>query len=361
MLPFSFINPNRNALFLLYNMLQATYNNNTYTFYVTLQDVSVTKLTSSAFKFLFKFTNDISGDVKWGYGQNATIADRYCKFDIFSTSAGTVAESVFEGIVNLEPNGYWKYEVYVVSGDFSPCGAPNPTQFGTWDCTNVVGTSIDSGDMNVDVYQITTLPDDTYTIDEYSTCDPAPTGTPSGYQLSQVIYNKADDLRRLLFTRVVRNATTNTFFIDVITDTDLIDYDIKIYNSNRTYVHNITTDPEVVEINIECDSVYPSYTVELWRGGSLLERYNDITPLSSNVYPDSKSILASNNYHQGNPVIEGSIFFGWRAQDNTVDSDYQQGNPLEIGKLLVSEQVGEEQVQYNQHESPKDTNYIYND
>tara|TARA_R110000737_G_scaffold142468_1_gene173146 strand:- start:1004 stop:2011 length:1008 start_codon:yes stop_codon:yes gene_type:complete len=335
-------------------MLQATYNNNTYTFLVTLQDVTSTKL-SSSFSFLFKFTNDISGDVKWAYGQNATFSFRYCKFDIYSTAAGTVAESVFGGVVNFEPNGYWKYEIYLTDGDFSPCGNPNPNEVGTWDCTNVAGTSIDSGDMNVDVYEITTLPNDTYTIDEYSTCDPPPTGSPSGYQLSQVIDIKYG-LRRLLFTRVVRNINTNTYFINAFGS---IGYDIKIYNANRTYVHNITTNPEVVEINIECDTA--SYTVELWDGGVLQETYNDITPLASNVYPESQSILASNNYHGEDPVADGSIFFGWRAQDNVVGSDYVQGPPLEIGKLLVSEQVGEEQVQYNQHESPKDTNYIYNE
>ena len=353
MLPFSFINPNRNTLFLLYSMLQATYNNNTYTFYTTLQDVSYNKLNSS-FNFLFKFTNDMSGDVKWGYGQNVTISDRYCKFDIYSTRAGTVDESVFGGVVNFDPNGYWKYEIYLVSqGTGDNCGLPNPTEFGTWDCTSAVGTSIDSGDMNVDVYVITTLPADTYTIDEYTTCDPPPTGT-SYYQLSQEIYDKGNAPRRLQFTRVVRNLYTNTYFIDCV---DSVGYQIKIYNANRTYVHNITTNPEQVEINIECDSVYPSYTVELREGVGLLETYNDITPLSSDVYPESKSILASNNYYDNSP---GSIFFGWRSQDNT-GNDYMQGTPLEIGKLLVSEQVGEEQVQYNQHESPKETNYIYNE
>ena len=62
-----------------------------------------------------------------------------------------------------------------------------------------------------------------------------------------------------------------------------------------------------------------------------------------------------------NQVTEGSIFFGWKAQDNTVGSDYLTGHPLEIGKLLVSEQVGEEQVQYTEREAPATTNYIYNE
>ena len=343
-------------------MLQATYNNNTYTFYTTLQDVSNNKL-SNSYSFLFKFTNDMSGVVKWGYGQNITISDRYCKFDIYSTEAGTVAESVFGGVINFESNGYWKYEIYITDGSFTPCGNPNPNEVGAWDCTNAVGTSIDSGNMNVDVYEITSLTADTYTIDEYSTCDPAPTGIPSGYQLTQVISSESCNIeyeypRYLLFTRVVRNVNTNTFFINSLAE---IGSQIRIYNSTRTYTHNITTKPEAVEINIECNA---TYTVELWKELTLVGTYNDINPLSSNVYPETKAILASNNYYidnEGcdNQIKEGSIFFGWRSQDNTVGSDYSQQLPLEIGKLLVSEQVGEEQVQYNQHKTTEGTNYIY--
>tara|TARA_R110000803_G_scaffold113125_1_gene181505 strand:- start:4 stop:1056 length:1053 start_codon:yes stop_codon:yes gene_type:complete len=350
-------------------MLQATYNNNTYTFYVTLQDASSNKL-SNSYNFLLKFTNDMSGAVKWGYGQNVTVNDRYCKLEIHSTESGTVAESVFGGVVNFDPNGYWKYEIYLVaSGTGSNCGLPNPTEVGTWDCTNVAGTSIDSGNMNVDVYEIITLSADTYTIDDYTTCDPPPTGTPSGYQLTQVISSRVCDTtdanppRYLLFTRVVRNVNTNTFFIDSLAT---VGSQIRIYNSTRTYTHNITTQPENIEINIDCNPEGQIYTVELWKGGSLIDTYNNISPLSSNVYPSAKAILASNNYYTNptglcsNQVTEGSIFFGWRSQDNTVN-DYVQAFPLEIGKLLVSEQVGEEQVQYTEREAPASTNYIYND
>ena len=34
---------------------------------------------------------------------------------------------------------------------------------------------------------------------------------------------------------------------------------------------------------------------------------------------------------------------------------------IEVGKLLVSEKNGLEQVQYKQYESPKTKNYIYNE
>jgi len=346
-------------------MLQAEYNNNTYTFYVTLQDVMYFTITDS-YSYLFKFTNDLSGDVKWAYGQNAIIKDRYCQFDIYSTKSGTITEDVFGGVVDFQDNGYWKYEIYITDGASTPCGNPNPTEFGTWECTNLAGTSIDSGSMDVDVYEIDDLPADTYQIDEYSTCEPPPTGSPSGYILTQVISNKSCEVsgqRDLLFTRVVRNVDTNTFYINSTAD---VGSDIVIYNSHRTYTHKITANPESVEINIECNPKYQIYTVELRNLKFLVDTYNDITPLSSNTTPESETILASNNYYQdlegcNNQQVNGSIFFAWRGQGNTVVSDYVTPTPLEVGKLLVNEQVGEEQVQYKEHSTVKGTNYIYNE
>lgn len=353
-------------------MLHAEYNNNTYTFYVTLKDAAYVDLANYPYSYLFKFTNDMSGAVKYGYGQNGIIKDRYCEFNIYSTAGGTKTESVFGGIVNFNPNGYWKYEIFLTDGGFTPCGNPNPTEAGTWDCTNVAGTSIDSGNMNVDVYEIKALTADTYVIQDYTTCDPPPTGT-GNYSIAQVISSRVCDTteinppRFLLFTRVVRNVNTNTYFINSIA---AVGSEIRVYNANITYTHIITTQPESVQMNIlptYTGSQPKIYTVELWKGGSLIDTYNNFHPLSSSVPPETQSILASNNYYSNptslcdNQVTEGSIFFGWRAQDNSSGDYFQQDFPLEIGKLLVSEQVGEEQVQYTQNENPSGTNYIYND
>ena len=244
---------------------------------------------------------------------------------------------------------------------------PNPNEVGTWDCTNLAGTSIDSGNMNVDVYEIKALVADTYKIDGYTTCFPPPTGPPTVNPISQVILTKVCDTtdanppRHLLFTRVVRNVNTNTFFINSIAE---VDSQIKIYNTVRTYTYNISTQPEEVEINIQVNG---GYTVELWKGGSLIDTYNDISPLSSATAPAGQAILASNNHYSNptslcdNQVTEGSIFFGWRAQDNSIGDYFSSDFPLEIGKLLVSEQIGEEQVQYTEREAPPSTNYIYNE
>ena len=56
-------------------MLHAQYDNTKYVFYVTTSDAqSYTSSTSSTLGYLFKFTNDMTGDVKWGYGQDQYVS-----------------------------------------------------------------------------------------------------------------------------------------------------------------------------------------------------------------------------------------------------------------------------------------------
>ena len=76
--------------------------------------------------------------------------------------------------------------------------------------------------------------------------------------------------------------------------------------------------------------------------------------------------MASNNEYDatcGNGLDDGNIIFTWNGTGNSPTSGYVTPfeAPIEIGKLLIEEPIGDEQVRYTQHESPKDTNYIYND
>ena len=364
MLPFFFI-PNKNTLFLLYTMLHAEYNNNVYVFYVTTKDAMSYP---SSLGYLFKFTNDMSGAVKWGYGQNAVVYDRYTKLSIYSTQGGTLAEDVSGGIIDFSPNGYWKYEIYVADWDDSggPC-PPNPTEFGTWQCTNLAGAVIDSGNMDVDVYEITPLVANTYTITEYDTCNPPP--STGGYSLNQQILSlhcrgdSGDPARFLYFTRVERYQNFNSFFIDSVAT---IGSEIRVQSTIMTYVHTITTQPESVVMNIATTTT-AGYSVELWKDGSLVDIYNNLLPLSSSTYPSICAILCSNNEYIDDPTscpstfpFSGSIFFAFNGSYNSVGGDVYT-EAIEIGKLLVSEQVGEEQVQYTEREAPPSTNYIYNE
>jgi len=311
----------------------------------------------------------MSGAVKWGYGQNQVVYDRYTELSIYSTQGGTLAEDVSGGIIDFSPNGYWKYEIYVADWDQSgaPC-PPNPTEFGTWQCTNLAGAVIDSGNMDVNVYEITPLVADTYRITEYDTCNPPP--STGGYYLNQQILSKhcqgdaGDPARFLYFTRVERYQNFNSFFIDSVAT---IGSEIRVYNTTLTYVHTITTQPESVVMNIACFNLNPPYTVELWKGGSLIDTYNNFHPLSSKMYPSNHSLLCSNNQYIDDASscpttfpFSGSIFFAFNGSYNSTGGDVYT-EAIEIGKLLVSEQVGEEQVQYTEREAPPSTNYIYNE
>ena len=378
MLPFFFI-PNKNRLFLLYSMLKATYKNNTYTFYVTLKDAEQYKNNGSfpnppvGTKYLFKFTNDMSGAVKWAYGYFKNLNDRYATLELYNSTLAN--EDVELGKINFAETGYWKYEIYwmfVAGVTPASCNVFNPLERGTWECTNSVGTVIDSGNLDVENYEITGLDADTYTIKEYSTCNPPPFTQPSTGMntLTQTLsYNLCTSgTRDLLFTKVVRNIDTCSFHI---TSKAHIGFEIRFENIFRTYSHILTSDPEDVVMEISTGNVLDDadpYAVYLYdAAGVLVRQYNSVYAMRKPTSLNGGEILASNNHWEdtscGSSVALGSIIFSWENTGNSPNAGYitQYQAPLEIGKLLVEEPQGEEQVRYKQHESPNNTNYIYND
>ena len=60
--------------------------------------------------FLFKFTNDISGDIQYSYPKGLLIYDRATYF----TFQDTLSINPFLGQLALKLAGYWKYEIYEV-------------------------------------------------------------------------------------------------------------------------------------------------------------------------------------------------------------------------------------------------------
>ena len=92
-------------------MQHVTYGS-TATFYVTTEDKRIdTSVPSSQIRFLVKITNDLSGTVKYAYGQSQTIRERYTDF----TLTHNTTEDVFTGAINFKPYGFWKYEIYEVT------------------------------------------------------------------------------------------------------------------------------------------------------------------------------------------------------------------------------------------------------
>jgi hypothetical protein len=78
-----------------------------------------------AINFLFKFTNDISGDIQYYYPKDFVIYDRATYF----TFQDALSPKPFEGQLALKLAGYWKYEIYEVyweqyPSDLNPEVAP---------------------------------------------------------------------------------------------------------------------------------------------------------------------------------------------------------------------------------------------
>jgi len=92
-------------------MIHATYGSNA-TFYTTTEEKRIDKAVPKAqIRYLFKFTNNLSGGVVYGYGQSQAVNDRYTSVQILHNTT----ENVYEGKVDFKPNGYWTYEIYEVS------------------------------------------------------------------------------------------------------------------------------------------------------------------------------------------------------------------------------------------------------
>lgn len=92
--------------------MQHTTIGNTTTFYSTTEESRInTTVAASNIRFLLKLTNDFSKQVKYAYGQNQIINNRYSSFEIFHNTT----EEIVTGNVNLTPAGYWTYEVYEIS------------------------------------------------------------------------------------------------------------------------------------------------------------------------------------------------------------------------------------------------------
>ena len=365
-------------------MLKGTYQNTVYDFYVTLKDAEQYK-DSGRFPvpldfteiYLMKFTNDMSGSVKWAYPEVRIENNRYVLLWVSNSSLAD--ENIYEGKVNFDETGYWKYEVFwmykAVTAAQLNCDRFNPLERGTWECTDASGTVIDSGALDTDesvkpVYFIDTIASRGYVIQEYSTCHPPPftqisTAVNTIVQVINFIPCSSSS-RELLFTKVERALNTVDF---TITSNTAIGKEIRFTSDTRTYSHIVTTLPETVVMTVETSTGivdFKDYVVEIYDAGVLYQSYNNVTAVRKPQQFRGGYIMASNNEYEagcgfGTPL--GSIFFTWNGTGNSPNGGYitEFQAPIEIGKLLIEEPQGDEQVRYTQHESPKDTNYIYND
>ena len=96
MLPFSFINPNRNRLFLLYSMIQGFTETNISAELSTEDNRIDTTVATTQIRFLVKFINDLDGSVSYCY-PNSVIYPRYTAmtFIYFLDKGGLIATLFF--------------------------------------------------------------------------------------------------------------------------------------------------------------------------------------------------------------------------------------------------------------------------
>ena len=80
--------------------------------YLTLEEKRIhTAVDASKVRYLFKFTNDMTGTVKYCYGRKYTTNDRYVK----NTFTHNTTEDLLTFKINFKPCGFWNYEVYEVT------------------------------------------------------------------------------------------------------------------------------------------------------------------------------------------------------------------------------------------------------
>jgi len=95
-------------------MIHVTYGQNLVA-NLSLRESKISSLAQSKIAYLFKFTNDLTKNVKYAYGDyvasEATTNDRSIEIAILHHATG----DLFGGSVNFKPYGYWTYEVYEVA------------------------------------------------------------------------------------------------------------------------------------------------------------------------------------------------------------------------------------------------------
>jgi len=371
-------------------MLQATYKS-AYIFYVSTEDKRYdTSVPTSQLRYLFKFTNDMDKRVAYAYGQSQVVYNRYTKV----TFSHDTSEDIFTGKVNFVPNGYWYYKVYEVSAT---------TSISTLNCSTVPQSAegkTDNGkdDGNIGKYTLT-KPDGTVTTTNFTGKNDV-----NGLDLSDLdagtyyikIYNgcgnllvtdgftidsftaQTDDTRWLEVTTVAQTDAGTTY---TVKSNAPIGYSYDFgYGGGYVDVTNITSKPQTNTFTFAQNGV-PSDAANLrelvlydqtggnagggtkvWGVGKKINLFPISNP--SSYYGTAVALVdrpvsvnsGGTVLSKGSAVI--SVINGATA-DSTTQGYYTLQGIVEQGKLYVSEESGQEQVQYTEYTEPSGTNYIY--
>jgi hypothetical protein len=92
-------------------MINGTYEENVSSYLSLLERKINTSVPDNKLRWLFKFTNDMTKDIKYSYGKVISYNDRYVQNDFIHNTT----ESVLTYQIDFKPYGFWAYEVYEVS------------------------------------------------------------------------------------------------------------------------------------------------------------------------------------------------------------------------------------------------------
>ena len=358
-------------------MLQAIYQEPIYTFYVTTEDRRINRSVPVAnLRYLFKFTNNMSGAVKWSFGQNQEVFDRYTKVEFYPND--TVAkqpENPYLGLIDLSPNGYWNYEVYECSSEtviptLTNCNAPlSPlADFGSFTISNFAG--------DVLVSEVFTNTTSVFYNKYVENLD--------GYDVSSIQYNPIEQLscgvtlgtqvlpiqQQALFGEVpyteiqncVQTATGITF--DVVSNMPIgYSYAFRQAGTSIDFqITDITTLPQITSHSVAQHTPYILNNVEMYcytlpggAAGGGDDTFNKI----HNIYPHKKPtdrfgctvrLIANHEQLDDGVVVKKGTAWVMASNGDTLNSTSSGllniNGEVEEGKLYVEEKAGSEQVQY---------------
>lgn len=362
-------------------MLQAIYQEPKYIFYVTTEDRRINRsLPVANLRYLFKFINNMSGAVKWSFGQNQEVFDRYTKVEFYANdTAAKQPEDPYLGLIDLWENGYWNYEVYECSSEtvipvLTNCNAPlSPlADFGSFTVSDFAGNILVS-----EVFSGTQSIFYSYYVDNLDGTNDSPTIVNPIFQLSSCGVQLGSSGIRVkqqvlpegilpytTFANCVQTSTGITF--DVISTMPIgysYSFNQNIAPPNEFGITNITTNPQTTSHSIAQLTNAAANLVEMFSytlpggaaggGGTNFATTYDIY---SHKKPPIKfgkvAVLMTNHEYldeSGNVTKKGN---GWimavngETHNSTSSGLLNINGEVEEGKLYVEETAGSEEVQY---------------
>jgi len=362
-------------------MLQAVYKTSPYTFYLSTEDnrIDTSKTDTDNLLYLFKLTNDMSGEIQYAFSPVQVIYNRYSKFVLYHNTTPLY----YAGRVNLVPNGYWNYKVYEYSGNTttgSSCQTiPNPAtgNIGDYTIKNTAGATLSTANFTPSGLYDQSVAVDTTSLGSFEfklldLCSVAIKTLNFTYAAQVFPFATFNNALPLAFDNVVQTATGITF--DIICNAPVgYKYELQ-QGTGVTTIITASSQPQTNSFSYsqigQPDLAANKIVIKLTdSGGSAVGGMTDLYayPISNptSYYGFVMPIAVTHggiDTAGGGAVLNGKIYFTASYNGvgmSTSKSYYTLQGLTTQGKLYVSEPSGEEQVQYNQHPDPSGTNYIW--